>query len=307
MTIGYQSAPVTQILSVVITLLSLFRTYHDNWAFDLDLVLKGRGLHRVVMSQMVFTNVSQCMVGLSLLYVCRQFERQLGSRKFGAFAFLSFSLASVLAVATAMATKSMNFDYSPSSGPYSFIFSLLVLYYAHVPKLAPSKYVFLGIPLSEKTWTYVFGAQLLFNDMEKSVGPSIIGILNGMIYLGNFFGMQSFRLPGFMEKIFTAFGGLFGFMLAAPPSNAQRAPPAASAPNAGDNAAAEFDRARVPSWTDATRERLDSFGGMGPAIDPPTDDQIAQLTALGFERSRAVHALEQCENNVEAAANFLLR
>ena len=88
----------------------------------------------------------------------------------------------------------------------------------------------------------------------------------------------------------------------APPSNATRAAPGGAG---GDGA--EFDRARIPSWTDATRERLDSFGGMGPAIAPPSEDQITQLTALGFERSRAVHALEQCENNVEAAANFLLR
>jgi hypothetical protein len=46
---------------------------------------------------------------------------------------------------------------------------------------------------------------------------------------------------------------------------------------------------------------------MGEGIQPPTEDQIASITALGFERARAVHALEQCENNVEAAANFLLR
>jgi hypothetical protein len=46
---------------------------------------------------------------------------------------------------------------------------------------------------------------------------------------------------------------------------------------------------------------------MGDPIAPPSEEQIASITALGFERARAVHALEQCENNVEAAANFLLR
>ena len=115
--------------------------------------------------------------------------------------------------------------------------------------------------------------------------------------------MQAWRLPGFVEKIFAGVGSIFSFMMPPPPSNATRAPPTESGAGGG----AEFDRARIPSWTDATRERLDSFGGMGPAMAPPSEDQITQLTALGFERSRAVHALEQCENNVEAAANFLLR
>jgi membrane associated rhomboid family serine protease len=300
--LGYQSAPVTQLMSLLILSMSIFlKSFHEGWSFELEAINKGN-LHRLVTSQLVFTSVAQTMVGLSLLYVCRQFERQLGSRKFGAFTFLSFTLSALLAVAMASATKAMDYHYSPSSGPYTFIFSLLVLYYTYVPKLQPSKYVLLGLPLSEKTWTYVFGAQLFFNERENSVGPSILGILIGMIYLGNYFNMQAWRLPGFIEKIFAAFGSVFSFMMPAPPSNATRAAPGGAG---GDGA--EFDRARIPSWTDATRERLDSFGGMGPAIAPPSEDQITQLTALGFERSRAVHALEQCENNVEAAANFLLR
>lgn len=301
--LGYESAPVTQLMSLLILSMSIFlRKFHEDWAFDLEAVSKGN-LHRLVTSQLVFTSVAQTMVGLSLLYVCRQFERQLGSRKFGAFTFLSFTLSALLAVAMASFTKAMDYDYSPSSGPYTLIFSLLVLYYTHVPKLQPSKYVVLGLPLSEKTWTYVFGAQLFFNERENSVCPSILGILIGMIYLGNYFNMQAWRLPGFVEKIFAGVGSIFSFMMPPPPSNATRAPPTESGAGGG----AEFDRARIPSWTDATRERLDSFGGMGPAMAPPSEDQITQLTALGFERSRAVHALEQCENNVEAAANFLLR
>lgn len=309
MVFNWEGAPVTQVLGLVMVIFSLLlRSYHTSMAFDLGLVLKGE-VQRLVCSQLIFENITQTFVGLSLIYVCRQFERQLGSRKFGAFTFLSFFLSIVMTVSMAAFTQSMDIEYYPSSGPYTYIFSLLVLFYAHVPKVAPSKYVILGLPLSEKTWTYIFGAQLFFNDMEKSAGPSIIGVLIGMLYLGNHFSMQSWRLPSFVEKIFISFGSIFSFMLPAAPVNATRAAATTrgNSGGGGGDAAAEFDRERIPSWTDATRERLDTFGGMGDGIQPPTEEQIASITALGFERARAVHALEQCENNVEAAANFLLR
>ena len=310
MAIGYEGAPVTQVLSVIILAFSLFlRSYHDALLFVYNQVLQGQVL-RLLCSQFIFANIAQTFVGLSMMYVCRQFERQLGSRKFGAFTFLSFFLSMVMTLSMGAFTQSMDIEYSPSPGPYTYIFSLLVLFYAYVPKSAPSKYVILGLPLSDKTWTYIFGAQLFFNDMEKSAGPSIIGILIGMLYLGNHFGMQSWRLPSIVEKIFISFGSIFSFMMPAPPSNPTRA---AATGNAGDAGTAPGDDdeppryGRQPSWSEETQERLHSFGGMGEAIDPPSEDQIASIMALGFERARAIHALEQCENNVEAAANFLLR
>jgi hypothetical protein len=305
------------------------RGHHSSMVFDFNMVMSGQ-FQRLLLSQFIFTNTAQTLVGISLLYVCRQFERQLGSRKFGAFTFISFTLSMVLMMSMAAFTRSMEMNYTPSSGPYSYIFSLLVLFYAHVPKVSPSKYSVLGLPLSEKTWTYVFGAQLLFNEMERSAGPSIIGVLIGMLYLGDHFSMQAWRLPAPLEKLFSLVGAIFSIVMPAPPTNPPRAAAAAaSGGGAGDGPArrtrssnnsrgeqqqqqqqgddAAFDRARTPSWADATRERLDTFGGMGEPIAPPSEEQIASITALGFERTRAVHALEQCENNVEAAANFLLR
>lgn len=39
---------------------------------------------------------------------------------------------------------------------------------------------------------------------------------------------------------------------------------------------------------------------------PPPEDAIAQLTGMGFDRPAVVRALQQTDNNVEAAANRLL-
>ena len=39
---------------------------------------------------------------------------------------------------------------------------------------------------------------------------------------------------------------------------------------------------------------------------PPPEEAIAQLTSMGFDREAVIRALQQTDNNVEAAANRLL-
>lgn len=127
--IGYEHAPITQLVSVVTLICSLLfggesKSLQDgnycsilstlivikNWMsevvaaniFGLDigrLCFHGE-LWRLLTSQIVFNQNAQALVGLILLYTCRQFERQMGSRKFAGFLFLSlcFSVLSLLAV-----------------------------------------------------------------------------------------------------------------------------------------------------------------------------------------------------------------
>lgn len=39
---------------------------------------------------------------------------------------------------------------------------------------------------------------------------------------------------------------------------------------------------------------------------PPPEEAVAQLTGMGFDRQAVIRALQQTDNNVEAAANRLL-
>ena len=39
---------------------------------------------------------------------------------------------------------------------------------------------------------------------------------------------------------------------------------------------------------------------------PPSEEAIAQLTSMGFDRQAVIRALQQTDNNVEGAANRLL-
>lgn len=66
---------------------------------------------------------------MSMLYICRHFERQLGSRKYGSFVFLSFVVSVfVQLVITAIASAS-ELNFVPAHGPFFLIFSLLPLFY----------------------------------------------------------------------------------------------------------------------------------------------------------------------------------
>lgn len=63
----------------------------------------------------------------------------------------------------------------------------------------------MGIGFSEKSWTYLMAAQLLFSDGLRSVGPSLAGMLTGYLYITNKNRIQSFRLPSAVEVSLSVF------------------------------------------------------------------------------------------------------
>jgi hypothetical protein len=74
----FQGAPVLQGLSVL-TLISTY-TLSSSDAIYLDVVdiTTRLQLYRMLSSQMAFRNTAQVVVGLIVLYSCREFERQMG-------------------------------------------------------------------------------------------------------------------------------------------------------------------------------------------------------------------------------------
>lgn len=95
---------------------------------DLYRLLHGE-VWRLITSFFVFQGSAQAIVGLILLYTCRQFERQMGSRKFGAFIVFSFLVSTLVSLGVVVTAASMGFYLVPSSGPFSLIFALLMFYY----------------------------------------------------------------------------------------------------------------------------------------------------------------------------------
>ena len=84
---------------------------------------------RLFTSQIIFRNKAQAIVGLILLYSCRQFERQMGVKKFGAFLIFSLLISVLTMTAFIVVCLTVGVHFVPSSGPFFLIFALMAFYY----------------------------------------------------------------------------------------------------------------------------------------------------------------------------------
>jgi hypothetical protein len=246
-------------------------------AFDLPKVLHGE-VHRVFVSSFVFADMGQTCYGLILLWAVRHFERLMGIRKFGAFWTIMYIGSIVLnLVCTSLANLSLGLDFTPSSGPYFLIYSLLVLYHAHIPRVHASKYTLLNVVVfSEKTFVYLLALHLALCMGLQSLVPALSGLALGLLYLKT--PLQTWRLPAPADGALGMFGAFY-----------QRLTPAPAARRGGGGGGR-------------------GARGAAAAAAPPPEDAIATLVAsLGVDREAAIRALQQSDNNLERAANILLR
>jgi hypothetical protein len=70
---------------------------------------------------------------------------------------------------------------------------------ARVPKLYVSQYYLFGFGFSEKSWTYLLAAQLMFSKGFASFTPAMAGYLAGRMYDSNYFAVQTIRIPRRVE------------------------------------------------------------------------------------------------------------
>ena len=318
MVLGFDAAPVSQAVSLCLVVSTFTSRQYDAGSieFNLEKIMNGE-FHRLFSSFFTFSGTPQLLVGIMLFYAFRQFERQWGSRKFGAFTFLTFVLGTILLAGVTTVGESMDIAFKPTSGPYVLIFALMMMYFGRVPTLSPSSYGLFGLTISEKTWVYLLALIFGLSELLNTIVPAFVGMFIGYLYNNNLLGIQSFRLPAFLDFLFNLVGNLLGIFLPtggpAPIEDHSVAAAAVQAAAAASDGADDSEgegadtRVRQTSWSEATAERLSDFGGLGEAIAPPTEEQIKTITSLGFDRTKAIHALEQTGNNVEMAANFCLQ
>ena len=128
MSLGYENAPVTQLISVFTILLGWF--HGSSKILSLDLFKLGEGqMWRLLSSQIIFESTAEAVVGLMLLYTFRQFERQMGTRKFGFFVFLSLLISLFNLVTFQILLQSLDIHFVPASVPYFLIYAMLAIFY----------------------------------------------------------------------------------------------------------------------------------------------------------------------------------
>lgn len=306
MAAGFEHAPITKtlcILSAALTLLLLRRDNRPNnsLALDIKYLFKGE-LWRIFTSPLSFNSMPHLVIGLMLMYSFRQFERQLGTRKFGAFFVVSVAISILIQLAIIVVARGCGMDFVPSSGPFFFIYSLIPLFYQYIPTLHPTKLQVLGLSFSEKSWTYILACQLLFSDGTDSFGAGVAGLVAGYLYTWDGLGLQDYRLPSMVEAPFMALGSVFSSLFQAPAGATPGGRPTQRRPrreNIGGGLQG-LGNQMLPTDMGALFDDRSRLGLQ------PREEDIQTLMNLGFDRSSVERALLSTGNNIDAAANILL-
>ncbi|KAF9595775.1 hypothetical protein IFM89_004177 [Coptis chinensis] len=88
-----------------------------------------------------------------------------------------------------------------ASGSYGLIFSSFVPFYFDIP--VSTRFHIFGINFSDKSFVYLAGLQLLFSSWKRSILPGICGVLAGLLYRSNIFGIHRIKFPEFVSSLFS--------------------------------------------------------------------------------------------------------
>jgi len=276
---GFYKAPVTKVICFS-TYLAYFvsSSIRETVSLNLDYarIFQNREYWRIITSNLAFESVFELIVGGILMYYFRQFERQMGSNKFCAVALVSTAMATSIQLGTLAIAPHFK---SVRPGPYAFIFTFLVQYYIHTPRMYPRMFSFYIMHGSDKLLYYFLGLLLLFSSWEQSFIAGFPGILVGGLLASNKSCQLRLRMPKALSDVCRKY--ILPLIGSTPPSRT------------------------------VGQRRRDTAHGAAPAPAaaappvPASEEGIAQLEAMGFSRDDAVAALQASGNNVLIAVNRL--
>ncbi|KAJ0978973.1 hypothetical protein J5N97_014447 [Dioscorea zingiberensis] len=281
---GFHNAPVTRtivIASAMLTIVFGFRGRPLRLGLAYQDIFQNFRLWRVLSSALTFSSTPELMFGLYLLYYFRLFERQIGSNKYSVFVVFSLIFSTLLEVLGLVIFKDFNLS-TLASGPYGLIFASFVPFYFDIP--VSTRFNMFNIHLSDKTFVYLAGLQLLLSSWKRSLVPGICGILAGSLYRLNVLGIRRIKFPKVVASFFSRLAWSSGSSThTAPRRNVIR-----NMPYAGQQIQGNY-----------------SSAGRAPVPEPP-ESSVATLVAMGFDSTSARQALRQARNDINVATNILL-
>lgn len=200
---GSPASKVVCFACVALTLIAASNKIQHALIIDSRDVILVRGeLWRLLSSLLPSESLAEGLLSWFLLYRFRIFERFMGSAKFTAFVFVALTwavLSNALLVTLPFMTTGV------ASGPYCLVFALFVYFQRTLPKLHPNYFSVAGIKFSDKSWVYVLGLQLFFNGGRRSIGPSLAGLLLGLVFTSNLCGLPArLQFPRVMRELWAA-------------------------------------------------------------------------------------------------------
>jgi hypothetical protein len=285
---GFQGAPVTKGLVMVVTAASLLAAAASN----------GGSAHAGpprALAALALGGPTQLLFGLGALYHARTIERLLGPAKYGAQVALAAGISACLRLVVGglaslvWRAKGGGGGHSGSSSggvlAQGILFAALVALVADVPPTA--HFTLLGVPLTDRAFTYAAAAQLVWAGGQGAAWAAAAGVVAGLTLRGE--ALAALETPPVVQA---ALGRLFGAALGS--KHRSRVVVPAAAAGAGFGAAAPQRRAGGP-------------GGGGGARAPaePSPAAVQQLVAMGFPADRARAALRDSGNDMQAALAIL--
>jgi len=166
-----------------------------------------------------------------------------------------------------------------TSGPYGLIFASYVPFFFDIP--VSMRFRIFRLSLSDKSFVYLAGLQLLCSSGRRSVVPGVSGIIAGLLYRLNTFGIRRLKFPEFVASLVTRVSWLFSRN------------PYQGLPTTENDA-------------NISSHQVHQTQAAHTATQDPPESSIAALVSMGFDRSSAVQALVLTNNDVNLASNILL-
>ena len=309
----FQGAPLSKLACFgTIASFAILKDNHDLIALDIQDLVEHREFYRLILYPLTFSTIGELLMGLAVfLPFSKRFEREFGSAKFAAF------LAKSFVVATFLQCFFLSDKYL-AIGPYPTIGTLLYLYHKYTPRLHPKFVSILGFDFSEKALTHLFVLQLVFYHGYYSLVPFVAGYIAGILSISKKtpLGRWDPSIPKPIYRIAYSAAKATGL------EDLSHAPSYISQQRARGGGQGVAAAAAAAAVVGANRNRNEGIGNGNvggnnpvdampafeplPTTQPPSPENIEQLTAMGFERDAVVRALREADNNLEHAANRLL-
>lgn len=285
---GFNNAPITRAFIIGCALFSVLfgiQGRSNKLGLSYQDIFKQLRPWKLLAPMLAFSSTPELMFGLYLLYYFRVFERQIGSNKYSVFILFSIFGSLLLEVLTLALLRGSSLNML-SSGPYGVIFSSFVPFYLDIP--VSTRFRALGLHFSDKSFIYLAGIQLLLSSWKRSILPGICGILVGSLYRLNILGIRRLKSPDFIASFFSRLSS----------SSTGSTPSAAPSRHVLGN---------LPPYTHLQAQNNNNYPSAPPSSTiEPSEESVATLVSMGFDRNHARQALVQAGNNVNVATNILL-